>query len=236
MEQNIPHCQSRQVNKTAHSPLVIYPEHTAIVPPAYCGNVAMYTAMARYGHVIIDASAKYNKREKSLHRCTIEGSNGIQRLTVPLQKPQEWHSTRISDVMVSTHGDWWHVHWGALEAAYGRTPFFEYYADELRPWFSGEIKRLVDLDMGIHRFCLDALGIDYRIHVLIENRENLPSDAIRLGNTTENMPPYYQLWADRFGFTDGLSILDLIFNLGPESALYLRCDLPPYRALPESLR
>lgn len=141
MEQNIPHSQSRQVNKTAHSPLVIYPERTAIVPPAYCGNVAMYAAMARYGHVIIDASAKYNKREKSLHRCTIEGPNGIQRLTVPLQKPQEWHSTRISDVMVSTHGDWWHVHWGALEAAYGRTPFFEYYADELRQWFIGEIRR-----------------------------------------------------------------------------------------------
>ena len=203
-------------------PAAQYVGRTAVVASAYCGSVAMYAAMAAYGRVIIDASRRYNKREKSLHRCSIEGPNGVQRLTVPLQKPQEWHSTRIADVMVSDHGDWWHVHWGALEAAYGRTPFFEYYADDLRPWFEGKTRRLVDLDMGIHRFCLDAIGIHSESHILVEDAADIPDDAIRLDSFPTETRPYYQLWADRFGFTPDLSILDLIFNLGPESALYLR--------------
>ncbi len=177
--------------------------------------------MAAYPRVVIDASGRYNKREKHIHRCTIEGPNGLQRLTVPLQKPQEWHSTRIADVLTSRHGDWWLVHWGALEAAYGRTPFFEYYADDLRPWFSGSVERLVDLDMGIHRFCLQAIGIDPATHMLAEDVDEIPADAVA-AEIPEECPPYYQLWAARFGFTPGLSILDLIFNIGPESALYLR--------------
>ena len=205
----------------SENPLIVNPSATAIVSPTYCGSVALYAAMVRYGHVIIDASGRYNKREKTLHRCEIEGPNGVQRLTVPLQKPQEWHSTRIADVKVSTHGDWWHVHWGALEAAYGRTPFFEYYADDLRPWFAGTTERLVDLDMGIHKFCLNALGIDPNTHILAESATDIPSNALPIHPQPVDMP-YYQLWDDRFGFTPGLSILDLIFNLGPESAIYLQ--------------
>lgn len=203
------------------SPLVLFPDLTGVIAPSFCGSVASYAAMASYGKVIIDASGRYNKRDKHIHRCTIEGPNGLQRLTVPLQKPQEWHSTRIADVLTSDHGDWWHVHWGALEAAYGRTPFFEYYADDLRPWFSGAVERLVDLDMGIHNFCLQAIGIDPGTHILVENADVIPAYAVPVSIPGET-PPYYQLWAARFGFTPGLSILDLIFNIGPESAIYLR--------------
>jgi hypothetical protein len=204
------------------SPITVFPERTGIIEPTFCGSVATYAAMAACAKVVVDASARYNKREKALHRCSIEGPNGVQRLTVPLQKPQEWHSTRIADVLVSTHGDWWHVHWGALEAAYGRTPFFEYYADDLRPWFSGKVEHLVDLDMGIHRFCLSVLDLPLDSHTLVEDSAELPADGVRITHSDIATPPYYQLWADRFGFTPDLSVLDLIFNLGPEAALYLR--------------
>ena len=66
-----------------------------------------------------------------------------KRLTVPLEKPQEWRSTRLSDVKVSSHGEWWHVHWGAICSAYGRTPYFEYYADDLRPTYSGDVREVL---------------------------------------------------------------------------------------------
>lgn len=195
------------------SPLVRFPDKTLVLPPAYCGSIRRYAAISMYGGAVTDLTLRFNKREKECHRCMIEGSNGVQRLTVPLEKPQEWHSTRLQDVKVSTHGKWWHVHWEAICSAYGRTPFFEYYADDLQPAFSGGIELLADLDGMIDRFCRAILGIPQ-------------DDGTIIGEATHTAPfindvEYYQIWAERFGFTPGLSVLDLIFNMGPESPLVL---------------
>lgn len=204
---------------TVNSPLTLYPEKTLVLPPAYCGSIHRYAAIAMFGSAVTDLSLRFNKRDKECHRCVIEGSNGIQRLTVPLEKPQEWHSTRLQDVRVSTHGKWWHVHWEAICSAYGRTPFFEYYADDLAPAFSGEIEFLAELDSKIDCFCREALG--------------LPADNGKIiGTATRQMPvthdvEYYQIWAQRFGFTPGLSVLDLIFNMGTESPLVLQAMAQP---------
>lgn len=199
---------------TSINPLVIYPDITLTLPPAYCGSVRRYAAMAAFGNAVTDSSRRFNKREKDTHRCSISGPNGIQRLTVPLEKPAEWHSTRLSDVRVSTHGEWWNVHWGAISSAYGRTPFFEYYADDLLPAFSGKIESLMELDDMIDRFCRRVLGIPMP--------EEFPAET-----TTRELPeiidtPYYQIWADRYGFIPDLSVLDLIFNMGPEAPLILQ--------------
>ncbi len=197
-------------------PLVMFPDKTLTLPPVYCGSVRRYAAIAAFGNSVVDASRRFNKREKDTHRCVISGPNGIQRLTVPLEKPAEWHSTRLCDVKVSTHGEWWNVHWGAICSAYGRTPFFEYYADELLPAFTGKIESLVELDGMIDSFCRRALGIK-------EAADTAPAT----GDVTHRMPemtdaPYYQIWADRFGFIPDLSALDLIFNMGPESPLVIQ--------------
>lgn len=184
-----------------------------MLPPAYCGSIYRYAAMSMYGNIVIDTSRRFNKREKECHRCTIEGPNGLQRLTVPLEKPRQWHSTRIDDVKVSTHGEWWHVHWGAIESAYGRTPYFEYYADDLLPAFTGKIESLAELDGLIHSFCMKALGISSggALSQLVDRTVPQMTDV-----------PYYQVWDKRYGFTPGLSVLDLIFNMGPESPLVLK--------------
>ncbi len=194
--------------------LVLYPDKTLMLPPAYCGSIRRYAAMAAFGKVVIDVTKRFNKREKDTHRCTISGPNGTQRLTVPLEKPAEWHSTRLEDVKISTHGEWWNVHWGAISSAYGRTPFFEYYADELLPAFTGKIEFLTELDSLIDNFCCRVLGI---------SAVNSPV----IGDITYQYPeiqtiPYYQIWAERFGFIPDLSVLDLIFNMGPESPLVIR--------------
>lgn len=195
------------------NPLVKYPDKQIVLPPAYCGSIYYYAAMAQYGSVAIDTSRRFNKRDKDCHRCTISGPNGLQRLTVPLEKPQEWHSTRMSDVRVSRHGEWWHVHRVAIESAYGRTPFFEYYADELMQAYTGDIELLVDLDGIIDRFCRSALGIT--------STADTASEIVTATPQLHDVE-YYQIWASRFGFTPGLSVLDLIFNMGNEAPLVLR--------------
>lgn len=212
-----PHTERRKSRQmTGSSPLILYPESTLVLPPAYCGSIRRYAAIAMHGASAVDTERRFNKRDKECHRCVIEGSNGIQRLTVPLEKPQEWHSTRLKDVRVSSHGKWWHVHWEAICSAYGRTPFFEYYADDIAPAFSGDIEMLVDLDDMIDRFCRSALGLPETLPV--------PGSDTSIVNRVENIRDieYYQIWAERFGFTPGLSVLDLIFNMGPEAPLVLQ--------------
>ncbi len=197
------------------NPLIICPDLTLTLPPAYCGSVRRYALMAAFGNTVIDVTRRFNKREKDTHRCLISGPNGVQRLTVPLEKPAEWHSTRLADVKVSTHGEWWNVHWGAICSAYGRTPFFEYYADELFPAFSGNIEALTELDALIDNFCRRALGLP------LPSRAN-DSEIIYRPEMEVADAAYYQIWADRYGFVPGLSALDLIFNMGPEAPLILK--------------
>ncbi len=69
------------------TPLVKFPDTTAILPPRYMGQVGYYAAMARYGHVVVDAALHYDKRQKDVHRCEIADTRGLLRLTVPLGKP-----------------------------------------------------------------------------------------------------------------------------------------------------
>lgn len=211
---------------TIKHPLCKYPGKAIILPPAYCGDIIRFALISAHSTVIIDGWSRFNKRHKSTHRCTIAGPNGVQRLTVPVTKPLQWHTTSLADVEVSTHGDWWLVHWGALEAAYGRTPFFEYYADDLRGAFNGHITALVDLDAMIDRFAIHALGLtDVSYHVMnsMPEADSLPPlSGIGINDLAlDHEIPYYQIWQNRFGFQSGLSILDLIFNMGPEAPLYL---------------
>ena len=238
-----------------HSPLVIYPDSTVTLPPRYCGDVGYYALMAQYGNAVIDFSMRYNKRDKACHRCEIEGANGVQRLTVPLEKGA---GGPVAGLRVSDHGEWWNVHWGAIYSAYGRTPYFEYYADDFLPAFQGNIHSLMELDIMLDAIIRRILGITTRVtynklssafsgtsapSVPSANftpppqpsQPTPPSQQLRLsppcreargaGEAREarvELTPYYQVWSSRFGFIPGLSILDLIFNMGTESPLHLR--------------
>ena len=199
-------------------PLTVYPHKTLRVVPQYGATVTQYALMAQYGRVFFDTRARYNKREKSIHRINIGGANGVQSLTIPVVKPEHLSGLTIDQLDISAHGCWWDVHWGAVYSAYGRSPFFEYYAPELQPLFNSPQVKLVDFNMNLYGFCLRVLGLE---HLFGMDNAVEPEFIVESASDME-IQPYYQVWASRFGFTPNLSILDLIFNLGPESPLYLK--------------
>lgn len=140
----------------------------------------------------------------------------------------------IQDVRVSDHGNWQSLHWNSLLSAYRSSPFFEYYADDIRPFFDEKKPFLFDYNERIRR-CICAL-IPLDASAMITDRyrstDQLPEDSVdfrsRLNEkvlpTTQlqlTSKPYYQVFEGKFGFTPDLSILDLLFNMGPESILYL---------------
>ena len=191
------------------------------------GSVRCYAAMVAAGQVIIDPGETHLPLRHSHHRYAIVGPNGVQQLTVPLTGNTHNMATPIDQVRISEHGDWRHLHWGALYSAYGRTPYFDYIADDLHALLvDGGQTSLLQLNLSIHRLVVDFMDLPLTTIVSTET----PPDAVDLrgrigGKRPDSLPladvPYYQLWADRHGFRPGLSILDLLMNTGREGIFTL---------------
>lgn len=209
------------------SPL-IRREGIALLAPQYFGSIAWYAALASYSHVVIDCGMRFDKRRKSVHRCRIAGNDGQLDLTVPISKPVSMTRALWSDIEVSRHGQWWHVHRTALESAYGRTPYFEFYIDRFMPWFDrwgkdeGGPVKLTDMLLALDRQVREALGLTTRVMTSVPEDNALPVTDLRRELPAFEVRPYWQIRRDLLGFMPGLSILDLLFNLGPEAPLMLR--------------
>lgn len=194
----------------------------ALLPPRLFGSTGYYAAVAHYGSTAVDYAMRADKRCKSVHRYKIIDTRGEIFLTVPvchLSGKETWNDAAVSD-----HGDWWKLHVTALESAYGRTPYFEFYIDRFLPLFRCPADSLFptvgSLDREADRLIRQILELP--APVVPENLSAGFIDLRQYGFPHDVSEPYWQIRADRLGFHPGLSILDMIFNIGPESALLIR--------------
>ena len=196
---------------------------TLILPSRYAASVDYYALLSSHRKVVIDTSTRFNKRQKETHRCTVADTHGVRSLTVPIEKPLTMTGASWSDIRISSHGEWWHVHWETFKSAYGRTPFFEYYADDFPPLFTSATPGMsvtefnCRIDTLLRRFMLIDSEVIYG--------QAPDGDCIDMRNSPlpeySASRPYYQVRALAQGFIPGLSAMDLLFNLGPEATLYL---------------
>ena len=196
----------------------------AVFSSRYAGSVGYYAAMLRYGKVAIDLSEPFDKHHKHLNRMDIVGTNGCQQLSASLQKPNR--RMAAGEVALSSHGNWRHTHWGALFSAYGRTPFFDYFADDLKQIYTDEsIQTIASLNLTLHAAVIDFLDLDIET-VVVDNKNDLAAfDALNLRDGVlmeQTLEPYYQIWSSKFGFQPNQSILDLLINVGREAVFVLR--------------
>lgn len=204
------------------NPLVTNYTGRALVEPRYFGSIAYYACVAQLAYPVMNTRLRYDKRNKATHRTTIADVNGPLRLTVPVTHPEGLTGPLTwADMRLSAHGSWWDVHRVALESAYGRTPFFEFYIDRFLPVLTREVMDRFDSVAALDSF------IDAQIREILQLPESLACTEVKADCIISEpreliMPPYYQLRRDKLGFIPGLSILDLIFNIGPEAQLYLK--------------
>ncbi len=199
------------------------------------GDVRCYAAMVKAGEVVIDATERHLPLRHSHHRYVIDAPNGPVRLTVPLVGSTNAMPVMMRDVLVSEHGNWRHLHWGALFSSYGKSPFFDFIADDLRSIIAeGAQQRLLDLNMELHRLVVDFMDLPITTRVVSDEGEIaalIADGALDLrgkigGRRGDTLPiadvPYYQMWSNRRGiFQPRLSILDLLMNEGREGIFTL---------------
>jgi hypothetical protein len=201
---------------------------TALLSTTYFGPVQWYQKLYRYNCVLIEQHETFQKQTYR-NRCLIATTQGVQALTVPIE-----HSMfNVQSIRLSDHGEWRRQHWQAIQSAYGESPFFEYYEDDLRPFFTERRwELLLDFNDAICQKMCELIDIHPKIKRTTEYLKPQTSnqidfrDVIRpkhpLSDPEFCAKPYYQVFAQKHGFLPNLSILDLLLNMGPESIFFLR--------------
>ncbi len=203
----------------------------SILSSTYFGPVQWYQKLVHADTVYLEQHDHFIKQTYR-NRCIIATTQGLQALTVPVESPQGLRidKTEMKDVRISDHGSWRHLHWQALQSAYGESPFFEFYADDLHPFFEKHWAFLFDFNLAITQKMCELLDIEPHIVLTEAYAQGLDEDidyrdAIRpkhpLSDASFTPRPYYQVYRQKFGFQPNLSILDLLFNEGNEAVLYL---------------
>jgi hypothetical protein len=191
-----------------------------LLPTAYLAPISYYAILLQDPNCRIELHEHFIK-QSIRNRCNIYGANGKLRLSIPKQRKGS-SKTIIENLKISYRNNWQKQHWNAIESAYNSSPFFEYYKDELKPFFEEKEEYLVNFNSKLQNAILSMLQQENMIKNTTEYLDK--GDFFDLRNYTwklKNQEKYDQVFMENQGFIPNLSILDLLFNLGPESIDYL---------------
>jgi hypothetical protein len=203
--------------------------NTTLFSTAYFAPVQYYWHWRRSAFPVLEACEHYIKQTWR-NRCVIGTANGPMTLSLPVEGGAM--KSNIREVRLSEHGNWQHLQWNSIESAYNSSPFFEYYADDLRPFFEEKPGFLFDFNEKIHVTMCELLDITTSSAMTTNyiSESEVSVGCVDLRNSIHpkktfdssfKAVPYYQVFDRKFGFQPNLSILDLLFNMGPEAILYL---------------
>ncbi len=194
-----------------------------VLPTAYLPTVQYFTILARNSKVLIEACETFPK-QTCRNRCTIYSSNGKLDLVIPVNKPDGNH-TQTKKILVCYDENWQINHWRAIESAYNSSPFFMFYRDDFNEiMLNGKFEKLIDINHSLITLVNDLIGIESDIKHTTEFRKSYEHDYRNEINNINNeikYPVFRQVFNHKFGFIPNLSIIDLLFNLGPETKEYL---------------
>ncbi|WP_321333885.1 WbqC family protein [uncultured Bacteroides sp.] len=205
---------------------------TIYLSSAYLAPVEYYSKLLAYDKILVEQHDHYIKQTYR-NRCHIAGPEGIQTLSIPILHPDTLKCS-MKDIRISDHGNWRHLHWNALESAYNSTPFFEFYRDDLQPFYEKEYTFLADFNEELCHLMCQWIDMQPNMQRTSEYKKTFATDEYdfretihpkRDFNVTDpafTSRPYYQVFESRHGFLPNLSIIDLLFNMGPESLQVLQ--------------
>ncbi|WP_139959013.1 WbqC family protein [Flavicella sediminum] len=200
-----------------------------LVHPSYFSPIAQYVAILKADTYEFEVEDNFQKQTYR-NRCYIFGPNGKQLLNVPV-KHEKGVKLMTKDVAIDYDtADWQLNHMRSFQAAYRSSPFYEFYEDDILKIFQKKHKYLLDLNLDIHEFLMEslqeensytktstyistALTHDFRFLVNAKQKEE------------KRFKNYIQMFDNKFGFLNNLSVLDLLFMEGPSASIYLKKQL-----------
>ena len=195
-----------------------------LIYPTYFPSISHYIALVQAEEITFETEDTYQK-QTNRNRMHIYSPNGLQMLNIPLKHSE--NRQKFKDVKIEYAFDWQKIHFKSLEAAYRTSPFFEYFEDDFRPIFEKKTTFMLDLNFETFEIVNQALGITLPYKKTTEYFHDAAdyNDFRSLVNgkkDTTQVEPYTQVFNDKHGFINNLSILDLLFNEGRYALDYLK--------------
>ncbi len=197
-----------------------------LLASAYMPPIQYVALLTKQGKAHIEAMEHYVKQSYRNRACILS-ANGVLNLIVPLEKA-DGCKTLMKDVRIAYNDRWNAEHWIAITSAYNSSPFFEYYADDLQPFFTKKYSFLIDYNAEILQRILSLMSISCDMSFTDEfikpntvNDDYRYSISPKISDESITFPTYTQVFENKFDFVPNLSILDLLCNVGPESKEYL---------------
>lgn len=198
-----------------------------LLHPTYFPSISHFVALAQYENVTFEIEDNFQK-QTNRNRTYIYSPNGIQLLNIPIKHSKESHQ-KTKDIRIDTDFDWQKQHFKSLEAAYRSSPFFEFFEDDIRPIFEKKHEFLLDLNfetLAIIFKCL-RMKVDYNttteyFHELEKNSTADFRNLVDGKRDISSFVKYTQVFDDKHGFINNLSVLDLLFNEGKYAMDYLK--------------
>lgn len=184
------------------------------------------------GHDILLEQQENYRKGTYRNRCYIASANGVLRLSIPLQKGKNQQQP-IQSVRIAYNQPWQAQHWTSIRSAYGNAPFFEYYADELQPFFKKRYEFLWDWNLDLLQTIIELIGLETHVQYTPQYHSTPPAGWLDYRNKIHPNPkhsqpdihftpyPYGQIFEEKHGFLPNLSILDVLFCCGPEALVII---------------
>jgi WbqC-like protein family len=198
-----------------------------LLHPTYFPSISHFVAMAQAEQLTFEIEDNFQK-QTNRNRTYIYSPNGIQLLNIPIKHSKETHQ-KTKDIKIENDFDWQKQHFKSLEAGYRSSPFFEYFEDDIRPIFEKKHTFLMDLNFKTFDFLSKSMRMKFNYTKTKEYFHEVDSQSFLdfrvLANgkkDTSIFENYKQVFDDKHGFINNLSILDLLFNEGKFALDYLK--------------
>lgn len=201
-----------------------------LLSTAYFAPIRYFSKLLAYPEIYLEQHENFVKQTYR-NRTIILGANGPIPLIVPVEKGRA-QKVKIRDLKIAYDENWQRTHWRTIFSAYNSSPFFEYYADEIEPFFQKRFRFLFDMNQQITETILKTIDIGTNI-CFTDDFESIPSTCLNYREKISpklhlmqpdpyfEARPYTQVFSEKFGFVPDLSILDLLFNEGPSAGTIL---------------
>jgi WbqC-like protein len=197
-----------------------------LIHPTYFPNLSHFSSIVNAEHVLFEIEDNYQKQTYR-NRTTIYAANGALILSIPVVFSQK-NRQKFRDVKIANETHWQTQHWKSLQSAYRTSPFFEFYEDELQPLFTKKETSLLDFNFKCLEVIFDCLQLDSTFtktesyQKIIEDKTDLRHLVNTKKEQVQQFNNYTQVFNNKHGFINNLSILDLLFNEGTNTLSYLQ--------------